>query len=73
MSVLEEPYFDIPVDRYIWSILHTLIVIGNAILKHLINIIQSKIQTLSVREIRLRREVRELTAEIRYLMDKKGH
>ena len=33
MGVRESPYFDIPVSRYIWPILHTLIGVRNAILE----------------------------------------
>ena len=47
MGVREDPYFEIPIDRFIWPILHTLIGIGNAILKNLMNIIENEIQSLN--------------------------
>ena len=73
MGVREIPFFDIPVMRYIWPILHTLIGIGNAIMKNLIDIVESEIQVVPTREIRLRREVRELAAEIMELMMEKEY
>jgi len=60
MGVREGPYFDIPVTRYIWPILHTLIGVGNGILDYLIDIIESKIQPIPAKEVRMKRELREL-------------
>ena len=71
MGVREAPMFDIPVERFIWPILHTLIGIGNAILKHIVDIIENEIQSLPAREVTLRREVRELVHELRLLMAEK--
>ena len=63
-GVREEPYFDIPVERYIWPVLHTLIGVGNGILNHLVDIVESEIQAVPAKEILLKREVRELTRDI---------
>ena len=41
MGVREEAYFDIPIDRYIWPVLHTLIGVGNGILNHLVDIVEN--------------------------------
>ena len=72
MGVLEVPYFDIPVERYIWPILHTLIGIGNNILKYLVDIVDNEIQLIPAKEIRLKREIKELEeklAELREVRD----
>ena len=71
MGVREDPYFEIPVERFIWPILHTLIGIGNAILKNLIDVIENEIQSLTPRELKLKREVRELVDKLKLLMDEK--
>ena len=60
MGVREQPYFDIPVSRYIWPVLHTLIGVGNAILDYLIDIIENEIQLIPAKELLLRREMKEL-------------
>jgi len=60
MGVQAKTYFDIPVERYISPILHTLIGIGNGILDYMINIIESEMQHTSVKEIRMKRELHEL-------------
>ena len=71
MGVQETPYFDIPVHRYIRPVLHTLIGVGNAILDYLIDIVESKIQAIPAKEILLRREIREIKAEIKDLRAEK--
>jgi len=71
MGVQETPYFDIPVHRYIRPVLHTLIGVGNAILDYLIDIVESEIQAIPAKEIRLRREIREIKAEIKDLRAEK--
>ena len=71
MGVREDPYFEIPIDRFIWPILHTLIGIGNDILKNLMNIIENEIQSLTAREVRLKREVRSIIAELILLKEEK--
>ncbi|KAL7539781.1 hypothetical protein ACHAXR_011204 [Thalassiosira sp. AJA248-18] len=63
-GVREYPYFEIPVERYIFPILHTLMGIGNALLAYLIDIVESEIQKLPPAEIKLKREVEELEKDI---------
>ena len=62
-GVREQPYFDIPLWRYIWPVLHTLIGVGNDILDYLIDIVDSEIQALPAKEIRMKRELRDLEKE----------
>ena len=71
MEVHEDPYFDIPIEIYIWPILHTLIGVGNAILTNLINTMENEIQVLPPREIRVQLEAIELLAELRALNEEK--
>jgi len=60
MGVREEPYFDIPVARYIWPILHTLSGVGNGILDYLIDMIESENQHIPAKEVHIKRELHEL-------------
>ena len=68
MGVREEPYFDIPVWRYIWPLLHMLIGLGNDILNYLVDVLDNEIQALSPKEIRTKQEVKDLESEIQDLM-----
>ena len=63
-GVREDPYFDIPVDHYIWPVLHILIGIGNAILAYLVDIVENEIQQLPPKELILKREVKELEQQL---------
>ncbi len=58
-GVREEPYFKIPVARVIWPILHTLIGIGNKILKYFVDIVDNDIEIKSPKKY-----VSESTLEI---------
>lgn len=62
-GVREEAYFDVPVERYIWPILHILIGVGNAILDYLIDVIENEIQLIPLKELLMRRELGELEAK----------
>ena len=64
MGVREYPYFDIPVENYIWPILHTLIGIGNNILTFLTDYADNNVQLLPTRQIRLKEEIKELDKKI---------
>ena len=57
LGVRENPYFDIPVSQFVWPLLHTLIGIGNNILKYLVDYADTEIQHTPVIEIRLRKEL----------------
>jgi len=72
IGVREKPYFDIPVKMYIWPILHTLVGVGNAILDYLIDIIESKIQGIPAKEIRMKRELQELEKAHRELQENRN-
>ncbi len=37
MGVRKDPYFEIPVSQFVWPVLHTLIGIGNKVLKFLVD------------------------------------
>ena len=63
-GVREDPYFDIPVERFIWPILHTLIGIGNNILKYLVDIVENEIQHIPPKEMRVKRELKELEDQL---------
>ena len=56
-GVREPPYFDVPVSRFIWPILHILIGVGNSILDHLIDVIENEIQLIPPKELLMRREL----------------
>ncbi|KAL7533094.1 hypothetical protein ACHAWF_006364 [Thalassiosira exigua] len=62
-GVREEPYFLIPP-----RVLHTLIGVGNAVLDHLIDIVESEIQMIPAVELTLKREVRELKEEVKEMV-----
>ena len=64
MGVREYPHFDIPVENYIWPILHTLIGIGNNILTFVTEYADNHIQLLPARQIRLKEEMKELDEKI---------
>lgn len=65
MGVREEyPYFDIPVENYIFPILHTLIGVGNNILTYLTNYADNHVQILPTRQITLKEEIKKLDKEI---------
>ena len=70
-GVREQPYFKVPVERYVWPLLHMLIGIGNAILEFFMNVVDNDIQSLSPKEIRTKQDVRELNREIEELMAQK--
>jgi len=46
LGVKEAPYFEIPVDRVIWPVLHTMIGMGNQILTSLVDIADRDIQVV---------------------------
>ena len=64
MGVREDPYFDIPVDQYIWPLLHTLIGIGSKILTFLVDYADTEIQYKPAIEIRLQKELVQLEKNI---------
>ena len=63
-GVREDPYFDIPVERFIWPILHTLIGIGNNILKYLVDIVENEIQHIPPKEMQVKRKLKELEDQL---------
>ena len=63
-GVQEYPHFDIPVENYIWSILHTLIGIGNNIFTFLTRYTDNHIQLLPACQIWLKEEIKELSEKI---------
>ncbi len=63
-GVREESYFKIPVARVIWPILHTLIGIGNQILKSFVDIVHNDIEIKSPKEIWLREQLGDLDEKI---------
>ncbi len=65
-GVREEPYFKIPVERVIWPVLHTLIGIGNNILQNLVDFIDNDIESLPLKEIRLRESLGDIDERIHY-------
>lgn len=72
-GVREEPYFDIPLWRYIWPVLHTLIGVGNDILDYLIDIVESEIQALPAKEIRMKRELRDMEKEDKEMVEARDY
>jgi len=63
-GVREIPLFDIPVENYIWPILHTLIGIGNNILAYLVDYADNFIQLLPSQQVRLKKDVKILDKKI---------
>ena len=73
MGIREAPYFEIPVRRYIWPVLHILIGVGNAILDYLIDFIENEIQPIPSKKLWMQRELHELETAHKQLQQLRDH
>ena len=64
MGVREMPYFNIPIDRVVWPLLHALIGIGNNLLQWLVELGDSEVQCLPGSEIKMIEETKTLKVEV---------
>ena len=72
-GVREDPYFDIPPERYIWPILHTLMGVGNNILNHLTDTVDNEIQNLPARQRRTKRELEDAVLRTKELQEERDY
>ncbi len=68
----EEPYFQISIEGVLWPILHTIIGIGNQVLKNFVDIVDNDIEIKSRKEICLRQQLGDLDENIYMLVEGRG-